>query len=741
MSNTVEALRSKWSQEFSSSYKKTNKLSNKEFQQVKQTVDYKIKRDNYLQSKFANYAMSKENLKRKETIENITDNISKKRFNKFVRYSLNDLRNVVSNQKLKYQKEKITFENISDYEREITEVPIAFIKNASLKKKKITLMTYLESCFLNYLTQHLNNILNGVDYYLDKKGTKKYISKKDKDTLLNLFHEKIEEKISGEELLSWVEQNPNYLNFRAEHQRTEKVLKEIPENFIDLYPHARMMHRHFVLHIGGTNSGKTYQSLERLQSVETGVYLAPLRLLALEVQEKMLENNVMCSLSTGEEEDIVPNATHMSSTVEKLNIEKTYDVCVIDEVQMIQDRDRGWAWTRAILGVCSPEIHLCMSDDAEEIVKKLIEECGDTYEIVRHERNTKLIFENNTFDYPNDVRDNDALIVFSRKNVLSVASELESKGFKVSILYGALPYPVRKSELHKFMTGETTILVSTDCIGMGINVPIERVVFLQTSKYDGIENRQLNISEVKQIAGRAGRYGIYDVGYVNAIQDRKYIRRLLDSQYHSIDLAKINFPETLLNLDEKLSDTLITWSKITDKGIFVKTDVARDLMLCRYLEQFPLEKTQMLSLINMPFDERNDELLNMWRRFVKRFSNNTLVLKDEIKLMPLTDNLESLELAHKKFDLVFSFMKAIQSTDEEVFNIVKDSKLKISLKIIDLLKKEKTNFKKCSRCGKRLEWNYPYGMCQNCFNKSRRNYYYSFDEDDFDFDEEEDFMW
>ena len=67
------------------------------------------------------------------------------------------------------------------------------------------------------------------------------------------------------------------------------------------------MHRHFILHIGGTNSGKTYQSLERLKEVETGIYLAPLRLLALEV----IESNVMCSLSTGEEEDIVPNATHL----------------------------------------------------------------------------------------------------------------------------------------------------------------------------------------------------------------------------------------------------------------------------------------------------------------------------------------------------------------------------------------------------------------------------------------------
>lgn len=239
--------------------------------------------------------------------------------------------------------------------------------------------------------------------------------------------------------------------------------------------------------------------------------------------------------------------------------------------------------------------------------------------------------------------------------------------------------------------------------------------------------RMLNKSEVKQIAGRAGRYGIFDVGYVNATQDRKYIHNLLDSEYEDIDLAKINFPETLLNLDEKLSETLITWSKIPDKGIFVKTDIERDLKLCRYLEQFNFDKKQMLAFINMPFDEKNENLLYMWQRMVKKFAKGTLNLKEEIRLVPTTSDLATLELAHKQFDLVFSFMKAIGSTDEEVFEKVKRSKLDIAMKIIDILKKTKTNFKRCSRCGKKLAWNYPYGICKECYHASRR-YYYDYDE-------------
>ena len=737
MSNTYESLRNKWCQEYASSYKKEMHLTNKEFQSVKQTEVYIIEREEYITEKFEMYYGTKENQRRKDIIRHIEDNISDKKLNKFVIYALNDMENVLATQRLKYEDTLITIENIMEYEKEMNAVPYVFVKNVSLKKKKKKILDYGSERFWKYVEEHIINLLNGTTYYLDKNGNKHYMSKKHQDELMKVFENKIKEKITSDWLIQNLEKNPNYFNFRKEYKRTEKVLKEIPKNFIDLYPQARMLHRHFILHVGGTNSGKTYQSLERLKEVETGVYLAPLRLLALEVQEKMLESNVMCSLSTGEEEDIVPNATHMSSTVEKLNIEKTYDVCVIDECQMIEDRDRGWAWTRAILGVCANEVHLCMADNAEKITIKLIEECGDTYEIVRHTRNTKLLFENESFEYPKDVREHDCLIVFSRKNVLSVASELENRGLKVSILYGALPYPVRKNELRKFMNGETNILVSTDCVGMGINVPIERIVFLQSSKYDGIENRLLNISEVKQIAGRAGRFGIYDIGYVNAISDRKYIRKLLNMNYKDIELAKINFPETLLNLDEKLSDTLITWSKITDKGLFVKTDIARDLMLCRYLEQFSLEKSMILSLINMPFDERNEVILNMWKRLVKKYVNNTLDLKEEIKLMPLTDDLEILELAHKQFDLVFSFMKAIQSTEIDVFQIVKDCKLKISMKIIEILKKEKTNFKRCSKCGKKLSWNYPYGMCQSCFSKSRR--YYDWYDDDFE--DDDDYLW
>ena len=159
----------------------------------------------------------------------------------------------------------------------------------------------------------------------------------------------------------------------------------------DEYPEARAMRRRFVLHLGGTNTGKTYAGFQRLKSAETGVYLAPLRLLALEAQETLLDAGVDCGLSTGEEEDLREEDTHVAATAEKLDLKRRWDVAVIDECQMIADRQRGYAWTRAILGVLAPEIHLCAAPEARDLLLRLIESCGDVCEVELHQRDRKSV--------------------------------------------------------------------------------------------------------------------------------------------------------------------------------------------------------------------------------------------------------------------------------------------------------------------------------------------------------------
>ena len=190
----------------------------------------------------------------------------------------------------------------------------------------------------------------------------------------------------------------------------------------DEYPEARALQRHFVVHIGGTNTGKTYAGFQRLIRAETGVYLAPLRLLALEAQETLLDYGVNCSLTTGEEEDVKDGDTHVAATAEKLDMKRRFDVAVIDECQMIADRERGYAWTRAILGVLAEEVHLCAAPEAKNLLLRLIRLDG-AVDIAFQLLGIKGIQSGSESKYPLHIRPdlpNDRLIKTVLKNRLQL---------------------------------------------------------------------------------------------------------------------------------------------------------------------------------------------------------------------------------------------------------------------------------------------------------------------------------
>ena len=266
-----------------------------------------------------------------------------------------------------------------------------------------------------------------------------------------------------------------------------KMQHHIPIHYGDFYPETRKMHRTFFLHYGPTNSGKTWESMNALKKASCGVYLAPLRLLAYEKFEELNASGCICSMITGEEETILDGATHISSTIEVLDFTKEYDVAVIDECQMIYDKTRGNAWTQAILGIKAKEIHLCFSPECKASIQELIVSCGDSYQEVEHKRKTPLIINTQPFV----LEKKDALIVFSRRSVHALAAELTNKGHSCSIIYGNLPYKVRQKEVHRFLDGKTDYLISTDAIAMGLNLPIRRVVFAETKKFDGQNYREL----------------------------------------------------------------------------------------------------------------------------------------------------------------------------------------------------------------------------------------------------------
>ena len=302
---------------------------------------------------------------------------------------------------------------------------------------------------------------------------------------------------------------------------------------------ARSIKRHHHFYVGPTNSGKTYHALNTLIGAKSGIYLAPLRLLAMEVRDKLLAAGVPCNLITGEERDIIAGAQHTASTIEMMNPSKMVDVAIIDEIQMLQDPDRGNAWTAALVGVPAQQVFVCGSNAVTAPCLRVIESLNESYEITHLQRMTPLVLEDESlcgkrYSKPklkSKLQKGDAIIAFSRKDVLTFSARFRQWGFTVASIYGALSPEVRRHESERFCTGKADILVATDAIGMGLNLPIRRVIFCNIHKFDGVASRLLNATEVRQIAGRAGRFGIYETGYVNIMEDdeRFHIEHMLST--------------------------------------------------------------------------------------------------------------------------------------------------------------------------------------------------------------------
>lgn len=566
------------------------------------------------------------------------------------------------------------------------------------------------------------------------------------------YHESIIKAINEEftvtHVLELLKNNPNYKDNYTTIYNTaislatlqENILNSIPDNYADLFPNARKMYRHFILHIGPTNSGKTYGAIERLKQATSGVYLAPLRLLAYEQFDNLNKQNIPCSLLTGEESVETKNATHIASTIEMLDTNRKYDVGVIDEGQMLADRDRGHAWTTAIMALQANEIHVCASKDAENILIKLITDCNDTYEVIHTERQVPIEYDSSFYDFPRSVKTGDALIVFSRKDVHSVASVLNDKGIKCSMIYGSLPYDVRHKEAEKFTTGQTKVIVATDAIGMGLNMPIKRVVFLKTHKFDGVTYRELQPTEIQQIAGRAGRYGLFNIGYyskLSSAENTVNVKKRYAKELKDINYATISMPKSLIDLDVSLSKILEKWQETSAKMGYIKANIEEELRLCRLIEvKANGKKHTLYDLITIPFSSNDQSLQDIWFNLANAvLSNKPFNYK---KFLPYVDDktaLYQLESAYRECDLLYYFNYKFYKIPEvatELYTLKK----KISQLTMDKLDKGASEKRLCSRCGEPLPWNHRYNICEDCYYGSRPHYnrYWDEDEDDDEFD-------
>lgn len=399
------------------------------------------------------------------------------------------------------------------------------------------------------------------------------------------------------------------------------------------YSEARKIFRKIIYHAGPTNSGKTHEAVQRFLDAKTGVYCAPLRLLAAEICARSNKANVNCDLITGEERryatDQSTPSDHVACTVEMLTTDKVYDVAVIDEIQMLRDDQRGWAWTRGLLGVAAKELHLCGEAAAVNVVRELLDETGEHVEVHEYERMSKLTVKSHALGSLDKLEDGDCLICFNKNTIYALTRKLDDLGIKFAVIYGDLPPSTKLAQAAKFNdpNDSTKVLVATDAIGMGMNLSIRRIIFTSLIKMREV----IPNYHALQIAGRAGRYGSqYEDGEVLTLyeKDSAELKELLSQPIEPI--TKVGIAPTFEQVETfayhlpkasfcDLLDIFVSVCSITDR-FFICTSVDHMKHLAKLIEHISLPLQVRYYFCISPLDHDEQFQCQFFLKLARRFS-------------------------------------------------------------------------------------------------------------------------
>jgi len=255
--------------------------------------------------------------------------------------------------------------------------------------------------------------------------------------------------------------------------------------------------------LGPTNTGKTHYALERMLAHRSGMIGLPLRLLAREIYDRIVEMRGPreVALVTGEEKIIPPNARYWVATVEAMPLERKVEFLAIDEVQLAADPERGRVFTSRILHARGISETLFLgSDTMRPILQRLFRDI----QFLARERFSTL-----TYTGPKKVTRlprRTAIVAFSSDAVYTIAELIRRQRGGAAVILGALSPRTRNAQAELYQSGEVDFLVATDAIGMGLNMDIDHVAFAAKRKFDGRATRDLRPAEMAQIAGRAGRH-------------------------------------------------------------------------------------------------------------------------------------------------------------------------------------------------------------------------------------------
>ncbi len=255
--------------------------------------------------------------------------------------------------------------------------------------------------------------------------------------------------------------------------------------------------------LGPTNTGKTHLAIETMLSFDNGMIGFPLRLLAREVYDKVInkvgQNKV--ALITGEEKIIPPDAKYFLCTVESMPIDKSLDFVGVDEIQMCADHERGHIFTDRLLNMRGSKLTMLMGSNT---IKNIISKLDGDIEFINRNRLSKLTYTGHK--KISRIERKTAIIGFSAEEVYAIAELIRRQKGGAAIVMGSLSPKTRNAQVELYQSGDVDFLVATDAIGMGINMDLDYIYFSNLKKFDGKKLRKLNLSEIGQIAGRAGRY-------------------------------------------------------------------------------------------------------------------------------------------------------------------------------------------------------------------------------------------
>lgn len=474
---------------------------------------------------------------------------------------------------------------------------------------------------------------------------------------------------SGELNLATVEDSLNQsLNDLRAAKRHRDLATQISKNvklsdYPDTFP-ACQRKRKIIAVLGPTNSGKTYDAFKRLAEVRSGVYLGPLRLLALEAFTRLNEEfGVVASLITGEERRIVEGSKVTASTIEMLDTNRELDVAVIDEIQMLTDPDRGWAWTQAVVGANAGEVWVLGALSAEPAIKALATRLGLPLEIRKKERKHPLVVADQALAaHPNNAlrmaKAGDAFIVFSRRDALNLRDDFLAQKRNVACIYGALSPEVREREARRFATGDADILVATDAIGMGLNLPIQRVVFTSVEKYDGTTRAELPVPLLQQIGGRAGRYGhqAADEGVAVGLtpNEHKVVERLMREKQEPLPSSGFmvtpgsQYLEQLAHMsgDNRLEVLLSLFTLHCDRGdrFFLPHVPEEQLARAAQLDKLGNLTLSLKHTFSMaPMASNNEDIDHTWRTWARMANQGKNIRLDFLGDNPQLASLEEAE--------------------------------------------------------------------------------------------------